>query len=108
MANTFLGRLGGLLGKESPITIGVLSTRVGPLDYYGTMQVRGLNLGIEFAGGTELQLKFVDPPDGAGASDRRSHRRAAAGIADSQPQRVRGPLPAIGVRSPHCGNLKSR
>ncbi len=49
MAKTILGRLGSLLRRESSIKIGVIASRVGPLDYYGTMQVQGLELGIEYA-----------------------------------------------------------
>lgn len=49
MANSFLGRLTDRMRGPLPIKIGVLTTRVGPLDYYGTMQVRGLELGIEYA-----------------------------------------------------------
>jgi ABC-type branched-subunit amino acid transport system ATPase component/ABC-type branched-subunit amino acid transport system substrate-binding protein len=45
----FLSRLRELVGGPSPIKIGVITTRTGPLDYYGTMQVRGLKLGIEYA-----------------------------------------------------------
>jgi len=32
-----------------PIKIGVITTKAGQLDYYGTMQVRGLELGIEYS-----------------------------------------------------------
>jgi ABC-type branched-subunit amino acid transport system ATPase component/ABC-type branched-subunit amino acid transport system substrate-binding protein len=57
MAETFLGKLKRLLGEESAaIKIGVVTTRVGPLDYYGTMQVRGLELGIEYATQGSLQV----------------------------------------------------
>ena len=49
MAKSFLEKLKNRLGGSSPIKIGVVTTRTGPLDYYGTMQVRGLELGIEYA-----------------------------------------------------------
>jgi branched-chain amino acid transport system substrate-binding protein len=49
MARSFLERLKGLSGGPQPIKIGVLTTKTGALDYYGTMQVRGLELGIEYA-----------------------------------------------------------
>jgi len=52
MANSFLGRLRDLRSgppKGRPIKIGVVTTKAGPLDYYGTMQVQGLQLGIEYA-----------------------------------------------------------
>lgn len=32
-----------------PIKIGVVTSRSGPLEYYGTMETRGLELGIEYA-----------------------------------------------------------
>ncbi len=57
MAKTFLKRLGDLWKSQpSPIKIGVVASRVGPLDYYGTMQVRGLQLGIEYATGGSWQV----------------------------------------------------
>jgi ABC-type branched-subunit amino acid transport system ATPase component/ABC-type branched-subunit amino acid transport system substrate-binding protein len=49
MAKSFLGRLKELGSGTLPIKIGVVTTKKGPLDYYGTMQVRGLELGIEYA-----------------------------------------------------------
>lgn len=49
MAKKILGRLGDLLRGETSVKIGVVASRVGPLDYYGTMQVQGLELGIEYA-----------------------------------------------------------
>ncbi|MBN1138190.1 MAG: substrate-binding domain-containing protein [Anaerolineae bacterium] len=49
MAKTLLGQLRDLFRGESSIKIGVIASRVGPLDYYGTMQVQGLELGIEYA-----------------------------------------------------------
>ena len=49
MAESFLGRLKDIGGGPKPIKIGVLTTKTGALDYYGTMQVRGLELGIEYA-----------------------------------------------------------
>jgi branched-chain amino acid transport system substrate-binding protein len=44
-----VGRLKGLVRGPSSIRIGVIASLVGPLDYYGTMQTRGLELGIEYA-----------------------------------------------------------
>ncbi len=49
MANSFLERFKPLRRSPIPIKIGVVTTQVGPLDYYGTMQVQGLQLGIEYA-----------------------------------------------------------
>jgi branched-chain amino acid transport system substrate-binding protein len=49
MAKSFLERIKDLGGGSQTIKVGVLTTESGPLDYYGTMQVRGLELGIEFA-----------------------------------------------------------
>lgn len=49
MAKTILGRLRGLFRGELSIKIGVVASRAGPLDYYGMMQVQGLELGIEYA-----------------------------------------------------------
>jgi ABC-type branched-subunit amino acid transport system ATPase component/ABC-type branched-subunit amino acid transport system substrate-binding protein len=49
MTRSFLERLKELSGSPRPVRIGVLTTKTGPLDYYGTMQVRGLELGIEYA-----------------------------------------------------------
>jgi len=48
MPDTFLGRLKNRVKGKASIKIGVITTRAGPLDYYGTMQVRGLELGIEY------------------------------------------------------------
>jgi branched-chain amino acid transport system substrate-binding protein len=49
MAKSFLERLKELGSGPQAIKIGVLTTKSGPLDYYGTMQIRGLELGIEYA-----------------------------------------------------------
>jgi branched-chain amino acid transport system substrate-binding protein len=49
MAKPFLERLKDLGGGPQAIRVGVLTTQTGPLDYYGTMQVRGLKLGIDYA-----------------------------------------------------------
>ena len=49
MAESFLERLKKFGGGPQAIRIGVLTTKTGALDYYGTMQVRGLELGIEYA-----------------------------------------------------------
>ena len=57
MAESFLGRLRDARGGPRPIKIGVLTTRTGPLDYYGTMQVQGLELGIGHADGTGVTVE---------------------------------------------------
>jgi branched-chain amino acid transport system substrate-binding protein len=49
MAKSFLERLKELRSGPQPVKIGVLTTKTGSMDYYGTMQVRGLELGIEYA-----------------------------------------------------------
>ena len=49
MPNNFFSRLRDRATGTRPVKIGVITTREGPLDYYGTMQVRGLELGIEYA-----------------------------------------------------------
>ena len=49
MAESFLVRMKNSLSGPQPIKIGVVTTKTGALDYYGTMQVRGLELGIEYA-----------------------------------------------------------
>ncbi|NIV28976.1 MAG: ABC transporter substrate-binding protein, partial [Anaerolineae bacterium] len=49
MAESFLVRMKNRLSGPQPIKIGVVTTKSGALDYYGTMQVRGLELGIEYA-----------------------------------------------------------
>ncbi len=49
MATSILDRLKELGRGPRAIKVGVLTTETGPLDYYGTMQVRGLKLGIEYA-----------------------------------------------------------
>ncbi len=42
---------------KQPIKIGVATSRSGPLEYYGTMEIRGLELGIDYAtGGTREVL----------------------------------------------------
>jgi ABC-type branched-subunit amino acid transport system ATPase component/ABC-type branched-subunit amino acid transport system substrate-binding protein len=56
MAKSFLEQLKELGGAPPAIRIGVLTTKIGPLDYYGTMQVRGLELGIEYATGGSRQV----------------------------------------------------
>jgi ABC-type branched-subunit amino acid transport system ATPase component/ABC-type branched-subunit amino acid transport system substrate-binding protein len=56
MADTILGRLRKRFGGALPIKVGVLTTQTGPLDYYGTMQLRGLKLGIEYATGGSNQV----------------------------------------------------
>jgi ABC-type branched-subunit amino acid transport system ATPase component/ABC-type branched-subunit amino acid transport system substrate-binding protein len=49
MAKSFLGRFRVPRSGSLPVKIGVVTTKAGQLDYYGTMQVRGLELGIEYA-----------------------------------------------------------
>jgi branched-chain amino acid transport system substrate-binding protein len=49
-----------LLTGSSAIKVGVITSRVGPIDYYGTMQIRGLELGIEYA--THGSWKVADRP----------------------------------------------
>ena len=49
MAESFLVRIKNRLSGPQPIKIGVVTTKSGSLDYYGTMQVRGLELGLEYA-----------------------------------------------------------
>ncbi len=49
MAESFFERLQNRMRGQALIKIGVITTQVGPLDYYGTMQVRGLQLGIDYA-----------------------------------------------------------
>jgi branched-chain amino acid transport system substrate-binding protein len=57
MSKPFLDRMRGLLGGGSkPIKVGVITSRIGPMDYYGTMQIRGLELGIEYATGGSRQV----------------------------------------------------
>lgn len=48
MSKSLFGRLEERLKGHSPIKIGVITTRIGPLDYYGSMQLRGLELGIDY------------------------------------------------------------
>ncbi len=48
--------LKGLRGGPKPIKVGVITSRIGPMDYYGTMQTRGLELGIEYATGGSWQV----------------------------------------------------
>lgn len=43
--------VGGMVQAEEPIKIGVVTSMSGFLEYYGTMQTRGLALGIEYATG---------------------------------------------------------
>ncbi len=49
MPESFFSKLKDQASGHTPIKIGVITTQTGPLDYYGTMQVRGLKLGIEYA-----------------------------------------------------------
>ena len=49
MAKSFLGDVKDRLTSHKTIKIGVLASLVGPIHYYGTMQVRGVKLGIEYA-----------------------------------------------------------
>jgi branched-chain amino acid transport system substrate-binding protein len=56
MTKSFLERLKELGGGPQAIKVGVLTTQTGPLDYYGTMQVRGLELGLDYATGGSRQV----------------------------------------------------
>lgn len=56
MSKSFLGRMKGVLGRPRPIKVGVIASRIGPMDYYGTMQIRGLELGIEYATGGSREV----------------------------------------------------
>ena len=58
MAQSFLEKLKTRMGGPQPIKIGVVTTQTGPMDYYGSMQVRGLELGIEYA--TQGSWKVAD------------------------------------------------
>jgi branched-chain amino acid transport system substrate-binding protein len=58
MPDSFFSKLKEQVSGHTPIKIGVITTRSGPMDYYGTMQVRGLKLGIEYA--TEGSWKVAD------------------------------------------------
>lgn len=49
MDKSFFDGIRDILRGSPPIRIGVIASLVGPLHYYGTMQVRGLKLGIEYA-----------------------------------------------------------
>jgi len=57
---TFLRQFRDLLKGSSPLKVGVITSRVGPLDYYGTMQIRGLELGIQYA--TQGSGKIAERP----------------------------------------------
>lgn len=56
MSNSLLDQLRDRITGPPPIKIGVITTRVGPYDYYGTMQIRGLELGIEYATEGSMQV----------------------------------------------------
>ena len=56
MSKSFRDRMKGLLGGPQSIKVGVIASRNGPMDYYGTMQIRGLELGIEYATGGSGQV----------------------------------------------------
>lgn len=60
MPESVLRRVRDLLTGTSAIKVGVITSRVGPIDYYGTMQIRGLELGIEYA--THGTWKVADRP----------------------------------------------
>ena len=60
MAESFLVRMKNRLTGPQPIKIGVVTTKSGSLDYYGTMQVRGLELGLEYA--TQGTMAVADSP----------------------------------------------
>jgi len=60
MPENFFRRLREQASGHTPIKIGVVTTQIGPLDYYGTMQVRGFDLGIQYA--TKGSRKVADRP----------------------------------------------
>ena len=60
MTRSILGQVRRFFGGNAPIKIGVLAARIGPLDYYGTMQLRGLKLGFEYA--TNGTMYVADRP----------------------------------------------
>jgi hypothetical protein len=49
MSQSVFGHLKEMLSGKRPIKVGVVTSRIGPLDYYGTMEIQGLQLGIEYA-----------------------------------------------------------
>jgi len=61
MPKTFLGQFRDLLKGSSSIKVGVITSRVGPIDYYGKMQIQGLELGLEYA--TQGTWKVRCPQD---------------------------------------------
>lgn len=58
MDRSLLGGIKDLFRGHRTIKIGVVASLAGPLHYYGTMQVRGLKLGIEYA--TQGTWKIAD------------------------------------------------
>ncbi len=58
MPESFFSRIREQASGHTSIKIGVITSQTGPLDYYGTMQVRGLKLGIEYA--TQGSWKVAD------------------------------------------------
>jgi ABC-type branched-subunit amino acid transport system ATPase component/ABC-type branched-subunit amino acid transport system substrate-binding protein len=60
MPESILKRLKDQATGHTPIKIGVITTQMGSMDYYGTMQVRGLELGINYA--TDGSWKAAEHP----------------------------------------------
>ena len=57
MTDNFFARLRDQARGVQPVKIGVISTKSGSFEYYGTMQVRGLELGVEYATGGSWQVE---------------------------------------------------
>lgn len=49
MSQSVFRRVKEALGGKSAVRVGVVTSRIGPLDYYGTMEIQGLELGIDYA-----------------------------------------------------------
>jgi ABC-type branched-subunit amino acid transport system ATPase component/ABC-type branched-subunit amino acid transport system substrate-binding protein len=60
MFDRFFNRLKEQVPGHTPIKIGVITTQSGSLDYYGSMQIRGLKLGLDFA--TEGSWEVAERP----------------------------------------------
>jgi branched-chain amino acid transport system substrate-binding protein len=56
MRKSILNQVREALGGKTAIKIGVIASRLGPLDYYGKMQIQGLELGIEYATNSTWQV----------------------------------------------------
>ena len=63
MPKTFLGQFRELLKGSSSIKVGVITSRVGPIDYYGKMQIQGLELGVEYATQGTWKVRWVQRAD---------------------------------------------